>query len=384
MAKPEIKLAETAGSGTLSFEQRDSGELVVRLSGAWSLKGGLPSIAEVAQRLGSAARLSFDTRELTAWDSGLLTFLDKVIDLCRKKSIEIDLSGLPAGIRRLLKLAEAVPERKGARRQEVKEALLERIGETTIETAASTVETIAFLGEMTAAFGRLLRLRARYRPWDFLLQIQECGAQALPIVTLISFLVGVILAFVGAVQLKQFGGQIYIADLVAIGMLREMGAMMTAVIMAGRTGAAFAAQLGTMKVTQEIDAFVAMGFPPMEFLVLPRIVALTLMMPLLTLYADFVGVLGGAAIGIGMLDLSWTTYYLETTRAIRLGDMFGGLFKSTVYAVLIGFFGCLRGLQCGRSASAVGDATTSAVVSGIVASIVACGTLAVVFYVVGI
>ncbi|MGH7767375.1 MAG: ABC transporter permease [Candidatus Binatia bacterium] len=384
MANAQRRLNEAAGTGSLSFEQKDDGELVVRLSGAWSLKGGLPPIAEVAEGLGSAARVSFDTRGLTAWDSGLLTFLTKVIDLCRKNRLEVDLAGLPAGIRRLLKLAEAVPERKGARRQEIKEALLERIGETTIETAASTVETIAFLGEMTAAFGKLLTMKARYRPWDLMLQIQECGAQALPIVTLISFLVGVILAFVGAVQLKQFGGQIYIADLVAIGMLREMGAMMTAVIMAGRTGAAFAAQLGTMKVTQEIDAFVAMGFPPMEFLVLPRVIALTLMMPLLTLYADFVGVLGGAAIGVGMLDLSWTTYYLETTRAIRLGDMFGGIFKSAVYAVLIGFFGCLRGLQCGRSAAAVGDATTSAVVSGIVASIVACGILAVVFYVVGI
>jgi phospholipid/cholesterol/gamma-HCH transport system permease protein len=384
MARAERRLNETAGTGSLSFEQKDNGELVVRLAGAWSLKGGLPSIAEVERHIGAATRLAFDAGELTSWDSSLLTFLAKVIELCRKNRAAVDRSGLPAGIRRLLELAEAVPERKGARRQEVKEALLERVGETTIETAASTVETIAFLGEMTAAFGRFLRMKARYRPWDLLLMIQECGAQALPIVTLISFLVGVILAFVGAVQLKQFGGQIYIADLVAIGMLREMGAMMTAVIMAGRTGAAFAAQLGTMKVTQEIDAFVAMGFPPMEFLVLPRVIALTLMMPLLCLYADFIGVLGGAAIGISMLDLSWTTYYLETTRAIRLPDMFGGIFKSAVYAGLIGFFGCLRGLQCGRSASAVGDATTSAVVSGIVASIVACGILAVVFYVVGI
>jgi phospholipid/cholesterol/gamma-HCH transport system permease protein len=253
-----------------------------------------------------------------------------------------------------------------------------------MEAFASAGTTLAFIGDAALAFGRLIGRRARFRRSDVVLLVQQAGAEALPIVTLISFLVGVILAFVGAVQLKQFGGQIYIADLVAIGMLREMGAMMTAVIMAGRTGAAFAAQLGTMKVTQEIDAFVAMGFPPMEFLVLPRVIALTLMMPLLCLYADFVGVLGGAAIGIGMLDLSWTTYYLETTRAIRLGDMFGGVFKSAVYAVLIAFFGCLRGLQCGRSASAVGDATTSAVVSGIVASIVACGILAVVFYVVGI
>jgi phospholipid/cholesterol/gamma-HCH transport system permease protein len=384
MAKPERKLDETVGSGKVSFEQKDDGTLVIGISGSWNLRGGLPSIKDVAPHLSGVNRVSFDARGLTSWDSSLLTFLTRVTELCRKNRIDVDLAGLPAGIRRLIELAEAVPERKGARRHEVKEALLERIGDKTIETAASTVATMNFLGEMTAAFGRLLIGKARYRPWDFLLFLQECGAQALPIVTLISFLVGVILAFVGAVQLKQFGGQIYIADLVAIGMLREMGAMMTAVIMAGRTGAAFAAQLGTMKVTQEIDAFVSMGFPPMEFLVLPRVIALTLMIPLLTLYADLIGVLGGAAIGIGMLDLSWTTYYLETTRAVRLADMFGGVFKSAIYAVLIAFFGCLRGLQCGRSASAVGDATTSAVVSGIVASIVACGILAVVFYVVGI
>jgi phospholipid/cholesterol/gamma-HCH transport system permease protein len=384
MAKAVRKFDESAASGTLSFEKIGADALVMRLAGSWSLKGGLPSVVEVAPQIASAARLSFDTRGLESWDSSLLTFLVRVIELCRKNGIAVDLSGLPAGIRRLIELAEAVPERKGARRQEVKEALLERIGEATIEKTAATVATLSFLGEMTTTFGKFLRGKARYRPWDFLLQIQECGAQALPIVTLISFLVGVILAFVGAVQLKQFGGQIYIADLVAIGMLREMGAMMTAVIMAGRTGAAFAAQLGTMKVTQEIDAFVAMGFPPIEFLVLPRVIALILMMPLLCLYADFIGVLGGAAIGVGMLDLSWTTYYLETTRALRLADMFGGVFKSMIYAALIAFFGCLRGLQCGRSASAVGDATTSAVVSGIVASIVACGILAVVFYVVGI
>lgn len=388
MAKPERNLDETAGSGTLSIETAGDAALVIRLSGSWSLKGGLPSVADVEQHIASAARpvqLSFDTQGLTAWDSSLLTFLTKIMELCRQHRIAVDRSGLPSGICRLLDLAEAVPERKGARKNKTSDQpLLERIGNTTIETAGAGVETLAFLGEMTTAFGKLLRMKARYRAWDLLLLIQECGVQALPIVTLISFLVGVILAFVGAVQLKQFGGQLYIADLVGIGMMREMGAMMTAVIMAGRTGAAFAAQLGTMKVTQEIDAFTAMGFSPMEFLVLPRVVALTLMMPLLCLYSDFIGLLGGATIGIGMLDLSWTTYFQETTRAITLTDTFGGLFKSTVYGALIGFFGCLRGLQCGNSSSAVGDAATSAVVSGMVASIVACGILAVVFYVVGI
>jgi len=384
MAKPERQLDETRGSGAFSFEKSGDDGLVIRLSGSWSLKGGLPSVADAAERMASATRISFDARELDAWDTSLLTFLMKFLDLCKKNRIAVDRSGLPSGLGRLLDLAEAVPERKGARKTAIDRPLLERVGDATIAGAGSTVQALTFLGELTVVFGKFFRFKARYRAWDLFLFIQECGAQALPVVTLISFLSGVILAFVGAVQLRLFGGQIYIADLVAIGMVREMGAMMTAIIMAGRTGAAFAAQLGTMKVTQEIDAFTAMGFPPMEFLVLPRVIALTAMMPLLCLYSDLVGILGGAAIGVGMLDLSWTTYYLETTHAITLGYIFVGLFKSVVYGTLIAFFGCLRGLQCGNSSSAVGDAATSAVVSAIVASIVANGILAVVFYVVDI
>jgi phospholipid/cholesterol/gamma-HCH transport system permease protein len=139
-----------------------------------------------------------------------------------------------------------------------------------------------------------------------------------------------------------------------------------------------------MKVTQEIDALRASGFSPMEFLVLPRVAALTLMMPLLCLYSDFVGMLGGAAIGVGMLDLSWTVYFQQSANAVTLTDVFGGVFKSTVYGLLVALSGCLRGLQCGDSASAVGDAATSAVVTGIVAVVAACGVFAVVFYVVGI
>ena len=243
---------------------------------------------------------------------------------------------------------------------------------------------LKFLGEMAVTFFRLVRLRVRFRAVDLFLLVQQCGAQALPIVTLISFLVGVILAFVGAVQLKQFGAQIYVADLVGIAIVHEMGAMMTGIIMAGRTGAAFAAQLGTMKVTQEIDAFTTMGFSPLEFLVLPRVIALVLMMPLLCLYADLIGVLGGAVVGLGMLDLSWTTSIRETMHAVGLTDLFGGIFKSAVYGVLVALSGCLRGIQCGNSSSAVGDAATSAVVTGIVAIVAACGIFAVVFYVLGI
>jgi phospholipid/cholesterol/gamma-HCH transport system permease protein len=373
--------------GQVSFQHRDDATLVVCLSGAWRLRGGLPSASLIGRELHSAAQLNrivFDVKQLTSWDSSVLTFLVELAELCRQRGISVDREGLPAGVRRLLDLAEAVPEKKGARREEVETPFLERIGNSVIGAGESLGEILKFLGEMSITFVRLFRLKVGFRAVDLLLLIQQCGAQALPIVTLISFLVGVILAFVGAVQLKQFGAQIYVADLVGIAMVREMGAMMTGIIMAGRTGAAFAAQLGTMKVTQEIDAFTTMGFSPLEFLVLPRVIALVLMMPLLCLYSDFVGVLGGAAIGVSMLDLSWTTYFRETTNAINLTDLFGGVFKSSVYGVLIALSGCLRGIQCGNSSSAVGDAATSAVVTGIVAIVAACGVFAVVFYVLGI
>jgi phospholipid/cholesterol/gamma-HCH transport system permease protein len=196
--------------------------------------------------------------------------------------------------------------------------------------------------------------------------------------------VGLILAFVGAVQLKMFGAQIYVANLVAIAMVREMGAMMTGIIMAGRTGAAFAAQLGTMQVNEEIDALKTMGLSPLEFLVLPRMLALILMMPLLCLYADLMGILGGVVVGIGMLDLSFSQYFEQTRAAITLTDLWLGVGKGVIFGVLVALAGCLRGMQSGRSASAVGDAATSAVVTAIVAIIVSDGLFAVITNVIGI
>jgi phospholipid/cholesterol/gamma-HCH transport system permease protein len=361
--------------------------LVVELSGAWRLRGALPSASSVQHELEPSRKVrdvTFEARDLSSWDTSVLTFLVEVSELCRARAINMDRTGLPAGVRRLLELAEVVPEKKGARKEEARALFFERVGNSVVGVGLSLTEMLRFLGEMTVTFFRLFGMKARFRTVDLLLLIQQSGAQALPIVTLISFLVGVILAFVGAVQLKQFGAQIYVADLVGIAMIREMGAMMTGIIMAGRTGAAFAAQLGTMKVTQELDAFTTMGFSPLEFLVLPRVLALILMMPLLCLYSDFLGVLGGATVGLGMLDLSWTVYIRQTANAITLTDVFGGVFKSSVYGILIALSGCLRGMQCGNSSSAVGDAATSAVVTGIVAIVVACGTFAVVFYVLGI
>ncbi len=326
----------------------------------------------------------FDTTQLTSWDSGLLSFLVKSSEFCRALGINQDRQGLSAGLRRLLELAEAVPEKKGARHEAVKAGILDRLGDATIGYGLSVHDFMAFLGDLCVAFVSFLSGKARYRRSDLAEVVKNCGADAVGIVSLIAFLVGVILAFMGAVQLAQFGASIFVADLVCIGMTRDMGAIMTAVIMSGRTGAAFAAKLGTMKVTQEIDVLVTMGISPMEFLVLPRVLALVLMMPLLCVFADLLGIAGGLFVGIGMLGLSARSYVQETITTLTLTNLFGGLFKATVYGFLIGVAGCLKGFQCGNSSSAVGDAATQAVVMSIVMGVVACGVFAVVFNVIGI
>ncbi len=291
---------------------------------------------------------------------------------------------MPQGVKRLLALASAVPEREGARKVSTRESFLTRVGTDAINFGQSTIDILDFLGEASIAFFRLLRGRAHFRRSDLFLIIQECGSQALPIVSLISLLVGLILAFVGAVQLMMFGAEIYVASLVGVAMVRVMGAVMAGIIMAGRTGAAFAAQLGTMQVNEEIDALKTMGISPMEFLVLPRMIALLLMMPLLCLYADLMGILGGLIVGVGMLDLNVIEYYNMTCASVSLKDFWIGLFQGGVFGVLVALAGCLRGMQCGRSASAVGEAATSAVVTGIVAIIVATAVITVLCNVLGI
>jgi phospholipid/cholesterol/gamma-HCH transport system permease protein len=359
--------------------------LVLRLSGSWRMQDGLPSPAEVEAQLGaqpSAGRLAFDTREVTGWDTGLLVFVHKVLGAATARGLTVDRSGLPEGVGKLLDLAAVVPERDTKRGGE-DQSRLARIGNATIAAALGAREMITFVGEASLALARAAVGRARFRRVDLLLNIQQAGASALGIVSLISFLVGLILAFVGAMQLRQFGAQIYVADLVAIGMGREMGAMMAAIIMAGRTGAAYAAQLGTMRVNEEIDALSTMGISPFEFLVLPRMLGLILMMPLLTIYADVVGIAGGAVVGVGMLKVGFLPYWEHTWAAVSLEDFAAGLIKSAVFGVLIAIAGCLRGMQCGRSSAAVGLAATSAVVTGIVFIIVSDAILTVVYDAIG-
>jgi len=360
----------------------EGGSLSITLTGNWNIANGLRSADDIRKEIESDSairRIVFHTERLDGWDSSLLAFLVRLIEDCASKKIEVSRDGLPRGVARLLDVASAVPEQKDARKEAKRKPFLSLVGVATVDLWRSALEMLSFIGEAFLAFLKLLRGKARYRRSDVALLLQECGAQALPIVSLISFLVGLILAFVGAVQLRLFGAQIYVADLVGLGMAREMGAMMTAIVMAGRTGAAFAAQLGTMQVNEEIDAFRTLGISPMEFLVLPRMLALILMLPLLCLYADLMGIFGGALIGIGMLDITPTQYFNETTGAVHLTDFMGGLFKSAVFGALVALSGCLRGMQCGRSASAVGEATTSSVVTAIVAIIVSDAVLTVIY-----
>jgi len=382
-AATERKPAQCA----ISFDRPKDDTLRVGFSGNWKIGSDLPSVDEVLRQVESGPEtrhVTFDARSLTGWDSVFLTFLIKIFNHCSQNKIHTDKEGLPQGVQRLLTLASAVPERKGARRESTRESFLSRVGSEAINFGRSTIEILDFLGEASIAFFRLLCGRARFRRSDLFLIIQECGSQALPIVSLISLLVGLILAFVGAIQLTMFGAQIYVASLVGIAMVRVMGAVMAGIIMAGRTGAAFAAQLGTMQVNEEIDALKTMGISPMEFLVLPRMIALLLMMPLLCLYADLMGVLGGLIVGVFMLDLNVIEYYNMTCASVKLKDFWIGLFQGSVFGVLVALAGCLRGMQCGRSASAVGEAATSAVVTGIVAIIVATAVITVMLNVIGV
>jgi phospholipid/cholesterol/gamma-HCH transport system permease protein len=384
-APPAARRDDTAGPG-LHIDNTDPNCPTIHLSGVWRLRHGMPNAPQLEAELISPAvphRIVVEGNALASWDSSVVSFLAGLTQICRARQITLDRTDLPEGLNRLVDLAAASHD---SRRNTIAmpESLLARTGEDTLAGLAVLGSYVDFIGNVAIALGGAATGRARYRRIDLMEVIQGAGANALGIITLISYLVGVIMGFMGAVQLQQFGASIYVADLVGIAMVREMGAMMTGVIMSGRTGAAFAAQLGAMKVTQEIDALATMGISPIEFLVVPRIIGLVLMMPLLCLYADFVGILGGATVGVAMLSLTLHSYMERTIRAITFTVLIGGLFKSVVYGILISLSGCYEGFQCGESSSAVGDAATAAVVSAIVMIVVACGIFAVLFHILGI
>lgn len=380
--------APSATKPAAIVETNSSGDstLDIRLSGFWRMeddRSAADAFLRDAALPDGVSLVRFLDAGISEWDSSILVFLRALTAKCREGGIETQTKALPEGVHRLLDLAGAIPERKGARREFKRKNLLTRTGEKTLAGWKEFRESVTFLGELTLAFRDMLLGRARYRKSDLVAVFQECGPDALPIISLISLLVGMIIAFLGSVQLRMFGAEIFVANGVALGMVRAMGPLMTGILMSGRTGAAFAARIGTMQVNEEVDALQTMGFNPMEYLVLPRALALIVMMPLLSIYANFVGIIGGMIIGVLMLDLTLEQYFFQTISAIGPRDVAAGLIQSSVFGVLVAISGCMQGIRCGRSASAVGQATTAAVVNAIVYIVVAASIISILFTITG-
>ncbi len=371
---------------TATAHVRESGgRACVKISGDWLTTENRTGINRVLRDIRPGLReVSFDCSALGKFDSALVCLILRIYDACADTGAKFDMDSLPRGPRSLLELAVAVPEKKDARKAVSSRNIFYHMGRHAMSTIEKFEEQMRFFGELVMASGNFLAGRARFRVSDLMLAVQRAGPEALPIVGLISFLVGLILAFVGAIQLAKYGSEIFVADLVGLAMVREMGAMMVAIVMAGRTGAAYSAELGSMNVNEEIAAFRTFGISPLEFLVVPRILALIMMFPLLTVFADFIGMLGGFAIGWGMFDINYDAYMGRTMASLDLVQCATGVGKSLLFGVIVAVVGCMKGMTCGSSSSAVGLAATSSVVTSITLIIVADAIFAVLFNIFGI
>lgn len=382
----ERKLGGKKPSGTIAHLVAPDGSMTLAFSGAWTTDARLPAPEATLRELDRPPRphrVVLSAGGLERWDSALLAFLRGIDTFCRKAGVKLDPGDLPPGIPRLLQLAGPIetppPAVTGARGR-----LAERVGAGALAAGAHALGAATLLGEVAVGAGRWARATAQIRRSDVLMMLQRAGVDALPIVVVIALLVGMILAFIGDLQLRRFGASIYVANLVTIAMLREMGAIMTGIVLAGRTGAAYAAEIAAMQGNEEIDALATMGIRPVEFLVMPRVFALAVMTPVLCLYADAAGILGGVLVAAMRLNLTTEGYLLASMHAATVANLLIGLAKGVVFGVLIGFTGCRRGLAADRTAVAVGKAATSAVVSGILQIIVADAVFAVALSIVGI
>ncbi|HEY7216824.1 MAG TPA: MlaE family lipid ABC transporter permease subunit [Candidatus Binatia bacterium] len=329
-----------------------------------------------------AANVIVDASGIDYCDGAGIALFIHLRRLQNKTGGSLQIDGLRAEFADLLgdQSAGISVERAG---EDVRGGLAEEIGEATVEVWRDIQTLISFVGELAVglAYAAIHPRSVRWR--DALRVAEAAGVNALPIVALVSFLMGLIMAFQAAIPLRQFGAQIFIANLIGLSMLRELGPLMTAIILAGRSGSAFAAELGTMKVREEIDALRTMGLDPVRFLIVTRVVAAVCMMPLLTIFADLVGLMGGSVV---MLSLGFPliTYFHQIQYAVSYGSLVGGLLKAFVFGILVAGIGCLRGLQTKSGATSVGESTTSAVVSGIILIAITDGIFSVVYYFLGV
>jgi phospholipid/cholesterol/gamma-HCH transport system permease protein len=360
--------------------QLEGDVLIVSVGGVWQVTGPRPRWSSLAPA-SRPATVRPQVEGLDRWDTSLLLFLFEIQNWSRGQDAHFDASALPENIRTLV--AQLAKSDETSAPFDRSEGFFNAVGMATFGLSRQLKAIFHFVGETVLSSLRLARNPLKFRWRDWLYEMQQCGAMALPIVSLISFLVGVTLAYTGAIVLRQYGGDIYIADLIGLSMVRETGAVMTAVVLAGRTGAAFAATLGNMKANEEIDALETLGIPPVQFLVLPRLLALGIMTPLLTVYSNALGMLGGMAVALGILSIQPSAYWAEMQSSIDLSDLWVGIIKAVAFGLIIGLSGCLRGLQAERSAAGVGRAATSAVVTAILLLVVSDALFAVVFNILG-
>ena len=387
-----------AAPAAADWAQAD-GRWVLRVAGDWraaavavpaapAALAALPAPAATAPGAvavqGAAAAAAVDGRGLSHWAPSLAAGLWQSLRPLAQRGLALDLQQLPGGLRDILLLAlpaAAVPTAAagGHRRRWAQPHWVTQVGLWAATAWADALATLRFIGEVLLSISRLLRGRADLRWADLAWQLDRTGPRSVGIVTLVCGLVGVILAYMGADQLRRFGAQTYIADLVSVGMVREIAALMTGVILAGRVGAAFAAQLASMQANDEIDALRSLGIDPVDHLVLPRLLALLLAAPLLTAMAALAGLLAGWAVAVAIFGVPPADFLTRSLHALSPTHVLIGLFKGTVYAMLVALAGCRQGLAAGRSAEAVGQATTAAVVQAIVWIVVVASVLTIVF-----
>lgn len=349
---------------------REGEVLTIAMSGPWSLTDRRTPAWHAPVEARGARRIVIEDRGLGRWDSSAALYVMEAGLWCERKGCEFDLRSIPDELRQLALQAHMAAHARRSRRPERKPALA-RVGAYARDSVVAARAAATFVGDCALGLLRAARLPRTLRIQDLLLHIQQAGPEGLPIIGLVAFLVGTIIAFQSALQLQRFGAEILVVDLVDLSVTREMGAMMVAVVLSGRTAAAYAAELGSMAAGEQIDALETAGVSPVDFLVVPRLLALVFVTPLLTLYADMLAVLGGSAVALGMFKIPPIAFYYASKEALQWRDIRMGLTKSVVFGLIVGVCGCLRGVNAQRDTAGVGRAATSAVVTSILWIVVA-------------
>jgi len=358
--RPLLKIEEGDGFYSLLF------------SGDWTIrhpKGDrLSEFDSFAGQLSDKNTFRFQLSDDFTWDTSFLLFIQNIEQKISTHGAGVDFSSLPEGLANLLeknKSNESLEHGRVEALSGAEDSVFEQI-------LLNFLRVAEFWGKWMIFLWGLIRGKSFARGRDFLVACRDCGASALPIVTLISYLTGLTMAFVGSVQLEKFNATIYTADLVCLAMVREMGPLMVAIVMAGRTGASFAAEIGSMKLNEEVDSLRTLGIPAIDFLVLPRTLALFLMTPLLTLYADIVGIMGGLTVGTQVMGFSALHYFEQTQSALlSMWEIYSGLWKSLAFGLIVGLVGCYKGINSGNSSISLGKSVTSSVVVSITLIVIA-------------